>query len=100
MPDASWDPQQEAGSWREAFQTWNARRKTVPLPGKDPGEFGVMAVETSAEADMISVPGAAAGADRSGDPAAHRGGSTPLLASIFPTPSAAHFRGGFPRIRG
>ena len=99
MPDAPWDPEQEAGRFREAFPPWNARWKTVPPPGRDPGEPGVMPIGTSAEADTISVPGAAAGADPSGDPGAPRG-PTPLPVSVFPTPSAALFRGGFPRLRG
>ena len=99
MPDAFWDPKQEAGRCGEAFQPWNARREIFPPPGKDPEEPGMMAVGTVAGADTISAPGAAAGADRSADPAAPRG-PTPLPVSVFPTPSAALFRGGFPRLRG
>ncbi len=99
MAGASWDPEQEAERSRGARRPWNARRKTFPPPGGDPGKPGVMPGGMSAEADTISVPGAAAGADRSADPAFAAGAdSVPGIG--VPYSFGGPFSGRFPAETG
>ena len=96
MRDASWYPEQEAGPGRKAREPRNARRGTVR---RDPGGPGVTPIGMSAEAATISVPGAAAGADRSGDPAFAAGAdSVPGIG--VPYSFGGPFSGRFPAETG